>query len=168
MAPSAFSGRRAADGLEVSHGGTVAQRPWRTNWARNRGDRNCLWPFQAWASVRPEHPSGLGIRQTEPSPGQSDSLAETQRRPRRRGEMTSRDFSRLLASFRVLASLAVFVFSSFLRASVRKPEPDRRLHRSSPTRFPEGRKNETSPVQKHRAGFYISSSSWRPSSPVTR
>jgi len=46
------------------HRGAAAQRPWRTNWARNRGDRNCLWPFRAWASVRPGHPSGLNIPQT--------------------------------------------------------------------------------------------------------
>jgi hypothetical protein len=59
MSPSALSGRRAADGLEVSHRGTEA--------------------------------------------------ASAKRRD---------DFSRLLASFRLLASLAVFGFSSFLRASV--------------------------------------------------
>jgi len=67
------------------------------------------------------------------SPGQSDSLAEMQRRPPRRREMSSRVFPRP----RIARSLRVLVLPPCLRASVRKPEPDRRLHRSSPTRFPE-------------------------------
>jgi hypothetical protein len=50
----------------------------------------------------------------------SRSLTEAQRHRGTEAASAKRrdDFSRLLASFRLLASLAVFGFSSFLRASV--------------------------------------------------
>jgi len=121
---------------------------------------------QTWASLRPGHPSDLGIPQTCTSlrpENPSDLKSHKLRQPRAIGCSRSdaeaasakkRDgFSRLLASFRVLASLADFVFSSFLRASVppclrasvRNPEPNRRLHHCSPTRFPEAPKKRTPP-----------------------
>jgi hypothetical protein len=162
MAPSALGVRRAADGLEVSHGGTEAQGPNGRGEQTGRGTEGigtAFGPFgpwhpsdlgirQTWASVRPGHPSDLGIRQTWASlrPGHPSDLGIPQtctslrpenpsdlkrhklRQPRAIGCSRSdaaaasakkRDgFSRLLASFRVLASLADFVFSSFLRACV--------------------------------------------------
>jgi hypothetical protein len=172
--------RRAADGLEVSHGGTEAQGPNGRGEQTGRGTEGigtAFGPFgpwhpsdlgipQTWASLRPGHPSDLGIPQTWASlrpENPSDLKRHKLRQPRAVGCSRSdaaaasakkRDgFSRLLASFRVLASLPDFVFSSFLRACVhacmraclRNPEPNRRLHHCSPTRFPEARKKRTPP-----------------------
>jgi len=114
MAPSALGERRAAGGvrLTVSRSLTEARRhrdPAAVENELGEEPRGLELPVAI---------SSLGIRQTEPSPGQSDALAETQRRPPRRGEMTSCSFSRFLATFRGLASLAVFVFLSFLHASM--------------------------------------------------
>jgi len=58
MAPSALAGRRAADGLEVSHGGTEAQ------WRSSRGERTGRGTEgigTACGPFGPGHPSGLGI-----------------------------------------------------------------------------------------------------------
>ena len=182
MAPSALSGRHAADGLEVSHGGTEAQ------WRSGRGEQTgrgtegigtAFGPFgpghpsglgirQAWASVRPGHPSGLGIPQTCTSlrpENPSDLKNHELRQPRAIGCSRSdaeaasakkKDgFSRLSASSHRSQSSCSRPSSvppclrasvpPCLRASVRKPEPNRRLHHSSPTRFPEAPKKRTPP-----------------------
>jgi hypothetical protein len=95
------------------------------------GHRSGLGICRVWASLRPGSPSDLEVPQTWRSlrpGGPSDLEVHELRQPRLIGFSRSDaeaasakrrdDFSRLLATFPVLASLAVFVFSSFLRAAV--------------------------------------------------